>query len=58
MMASEPEGFEVGFNEAMNEWYVVHRRMKGNVLHRDILIDRYESEEVAQKAAEALSGKI
>jgi hypothetical protein len=50
-MTHEPEGYEVGFNEAMNEWYVVHRQWKGGVLHRNILAESYESEENATEAA-------
>ena len=53
-MAREPEGYEVGFGEGMGDWYIVHRELKGDVLHRNILADRYESEEEANKAVAAM----
>ena len=57
-MTREPEGFEVGFNEAMGDWYVMHRQWKGDVLHRNILAERYESEEEASNAAAAMQASL
>ncbi len=53
-MTHEPEGYEVSFNETMGDWFVVHRQLKGDVLHRNILAERYDSEEEAEKAADAM----
>lgn len=53
-MTDEPEGYEVDFSEATGDWYIVHRQMKGNVLHRNILAERYESEKEANQAVAAL----
>ena len=52
-MTDETEGYEVDFSEAMGNWYIVHRQMKGNVLHRNILAERYESEKEAREAVAA-----
>lgn len=57
-MASGPEGFEVSFDEAMNDWFIVHSHMKGSVLHREILADRFESEEDANNAADEMRAKL
>jgi len=46
----EKEGFVVSCNEAQDEWYIVHRQMKGSVLHREILAERYPTEEDATEA--------
>ncbi|HEX5183027.1 MAG TPA: hypothetical protein VFW19_07730 [Allosphingosinicella sp.] len=53
-MTSEPEKYEVGFSETTGDWHVVHNQLKGNVLHRTILEERYQSEEAASDAAAAM----
>ena len=53
-MTHEPEGYEVSLSEAMGDWYIVHRQMKGNVLHRSILVKHYESEAEANEAVAAM----
>jgi uncharacterized membrane protein YkoI len=53
-MANEPEKYEVGFSETTDDWHVVHNQLKGNVLHRTILAERYQSEEEASDAAAAM----
>lgn len=53
-MTDEAAGYEVDFSEAMGDWYIVHRQMKGNVLHRNILAERYESEQEASEAVAAM----
>lgn len=53
-MSDEPLGFTVAFNESLNYWYVIHKQMKGDVLHRTILEPTYDTEEEAQAAAENL----
>lgn len=55
-MTSETVGYEVCLNETMKHWFIVHRQMKGDVLHRTILTETYESETSAKEAVEALKG--
>lgn len=50
----DKEGYVVSCNEDQDEWYVINRRMKGNVLHREILAPRYSTEEDAREAMIAL----
>lgn len=47
---NEKEGYVVSCNEDQDEWYVINRRMNGNVLHREILAPRYRTEEDAREA--------
>ena len=52
------EGYEAYRNEALGHWYIVHRQWKGNVFHRNILPDNYESEAAAEEAATAMRGAL
>ena len=49
-MGDDKNGFVVSCNEAQDEWYIVRREWKGEVLHRNILADRYGTEEEATEA--------
>lgn len=53
---AEQEGFEVVQNEELGHWYIVHRQMKGCVLHRNILPDQYETEEAAEEFVKVMRG--
>ena len=53
-MADERPGFSISCNAEQDQWYVIHKQMKGNVLHTEILAPRYQTEEDAREAMIAL----
>lgn len=53
-MTNDQPDYEIAFHESQGDWLIIHRQLKGSVVHRTILAERYASEEDASDAAEKL----
>lgn len=53
-MDDDKEGYVVSCNEAQDDWYIIRRQMKGDVMHREILEGRYATAEDATDAMAAM----
>lgn len=47
---NDKEGYVVSCNEQQDEWYVIRRKMKGGVMHKEGLAPSYRTEEDATEA--------